>query len=42
MYDSLLDEFEDDPTRAPEEEEGFAIPPVADMEVDELDEDDVD
>jgi len=41
LYDSLLDEFEDDPTRAPEEEEGFAIPPVADMEVDELDEDDL-
>ena len=39
MYDALLEEFEDDPSRAPEEEEGFPLQPLAEVEVEEVDED---
>ena len=39
MFDALIDEFEEDPTRAPEEEEGFAIQPVAEVDVEEIEDD---
>ncbi|MFM9117860.1 MAG: sigma-70 factor domain-containing protein, partial [Planctomycetota bacterium] len=37
MYDALLEEFEDDSTRTPDEEEGFALQPLAEVEVEEVD-----
>jgi len=37
LYDALLEEFEDDSTRTPEEEDGFAIQPLAEVEVEEVD-----
>ncbi|MFO0868487.1 MAG: sigma-70 family RNA polymerase sigma factor [Pirellulales bacterium] len=37
MYDALLEEFEDDSTRTPEEEEGFSLQPLAEVEVEEVD-----
>jgi RNA polymerase primary sigma factor len=37
LYDALLEEFEDDSARTPEEEEGFALQPLADVEVEEVD-----
>ena len=37
MYDALLEEFEDDTTRTPEEEDGFALQPLAEVEVEEVD-----
>ena len=37
MYDALLEEFEDDSTRTPDEEEGFVIQPLAEAEVEEVD-----
>ncbi|MEO8496292.1 MAG: sigma-70 family RNA polymerase sigma factor [Planctomycetota bacterium] len=41
MYDTLLDDFEDDlKTRASEDEEGFAKSPVGEVEDDDLDTDD--
>ena len=39
MYDALLDEFEDDSPRAPDEEESFALQPLAEVEVDDVDDD---
>jgi RNA polymerase primary sigma factor len=41
LYDALLDDFEDDPTRTPEDDEAFAIPPVAEVDVEELDDEDL-
>ena len=37
MYDALLEEFEDDSPRTPEEEEGFPLQPLAEVEVEEVD-----
>jgi RNA polymerase primary sigma factor len=37
LYDALLEEFEDDSTRTPDEEEGFALQPLAEVEVEEVD-----
>jgi len=37
LYDALLEEFEDDSTRTPEEEEGFSLQPLAEVEVEEVD-----
>jgi len=36
LYDALLEEFEDDPTRTTEDEEGFPIQPLAEVEADEV------
>lgn len=37
MYDALLEEFDDDATRSPEDEETFALQPLAEVEVEEVD-----
>ena len=43
MYDTLLDDFEDDlKTRASQEEEGFTKLPVAEVQDDDIDPDDPD
>ncbi|MEY4178934.1 MAG: hypothetical protein RLY70_2508 [Planctomycetota bacterium] len=37
MYDALLEEFDDDATRSREDEETFALQPLAEVEVEEVD-----
>ena len=35
MFDTLLDEFDDDAVRTPEEEDGFAVQAVAELDIDD-------